>query len=327
MEQPQAQPQAPTTALLARSMLAEADGPTPEQQAPVEAEQQEAPQAETPEQPTEEAPQSQPEEEIVEWELEGQEVVKVPAKLRDYLMRDKDYRQKTMAVAEERKAVEASRAQLSQLTEHAQQIVQQAQQFAPVFGQVAAFDQQIQQIQQHLTPQLEQTDPVAYSNMGTKLFLLHQQKQQVIASAQAQMAQWKEQMSHVNAKAHMERQAQAVAEVRKSIKDFSPELGRKVGEYAAKSGLPQEALAFMDSSAPAFLLAWKASEYDRIQAEAKTSLKKVETAPPVAKPSARTQSSESKTRMEKLRDEFRKSGGKDANLSRAILREKLGLKE
>lgn len=327
MEQPQAAPEVSNTTLLARSMLAESDSDNPPAetaQEPVETSTAE------PEQDNAEAtatePQGQPEPDLHEVEFEG-EVLRVPVKIKDALMKDADYRQKTAALAEDRRATEASRQQLGQLMQHAQLIVQQSQQLAPVFGQVSALDSQIAQLQQQMTPQFEQNDPVGFSNLGTRLFLLSQQRNNIFATAQAQMAEHQARYAQVNAQANQERQAQAVAAVKKAIPQYNEQVSKDVGEYVAKSGLPREALVFMDSSAPAFLLAWKAKEYDRIQAETKVSLRKVVDKPPVAKPSARGQSSESKTRMDKLREQYRATGGKDSNLAQAILREKLGMKE
>lgn len=323
MSVPQAQPQ--TTQSLAQRLLADADSASPPEA--VEQPQAAEPGAEVQEpvaQENAEQPEGQAEPDLVEWELDG-EKVQVPAKLKDYLMRDKDYRQKTMALAEDAKLTKAAQQTFDQLAQHAQSLVQQAQQLAPVYGQVTALDQQIQQIKSYLTPQLKATDPLAFNNLGTELFLLSQQRQEIFNSAQAQMAQYRQRMDAVNAQANQVRTQQAIAEVKKAIPQFSEQVSREVGEYVAKSGLPQEALAYMDSSAPAFLLAWKAAQYDRIQAEAKTSLKKVENAAPIAKPSAKAQTSESKARMDRLQEQFRKSGGKDTNLSREILREKLGL--
>jgi hypothetical protein len=163
--------------------------------------------------------------------------------------------------------------------------------------------------------------------MGTELFLLNQQKQGILTQAQAHAERYQREMSTVNAKANQERLVHAAAEVKKVIKDFDGQIGSRLKDYAVNMGYEPIALEYMNASAPAVITLWKAMEYDRIQAETKVSLKKVEALPPVAKPSAKGQTSESKSREDKLREQFRKSGGKDDGLSRAILRERLGLGE
>lgn len=327
-----AAPQPSPLAGLAQRMLAEVDStnPEPAQAEPpkVEAEASAVDASETPATESPEGAEGQPEvPELEEVEFEG-EKFQIPAKLKKGVMLEADYRKKTAELGDQRRTVETSRETLGALTQQAQAVMQQVVQFAPVLGQVASLDGQIESITKEIgaDPNMKFSDPMRFNTLVGELFLVHQQRDSVVTNAKAQAAKLQQEMTDVNAKANSERQVQAWADVRKAIPDIDEQKARAVGEYAAKSGLPREALAFMGSSAPAFLLAWKASEFDRIQAETKVSLKKVEGLPPAAKPSAKTQTSESRAKTEKLREQFRASGGKDAALSRAILAERLGIK-
>lgn len=281
------------------------------------------------EQPVEE-PEGQPEQELSEIDIGGMKY-QVPKAVADGYMKDADYRQKTMALAEDRKATEQVKTAFAQLTQQAHGLAQQAAQFAPAFGQIAAIDGQIQNLQAQLTPELRATDPVTYSTLASDVTLLAQHRTALATRVGQAMQQHEAQLAQVNAKANLERVQRSMPELNKAIPGgYTPEAAKRAQDYLVKSGLMDElgevlpgAMDQLNYLPKAVLTMWKAAEYDRIQAETKVSLKRVEGLPPVAKPSAKAQSSEAKARTEKMREKFRESGGKDSQLSRALIRERL----
>lgn len=316
---------------LADSMIQEADDANPdawENEQPAE----EAPkdgEATQPEEAQPEEPQGQAPE-LVEIELDG-EKYQVPKKVAEGTMKEKDYRQKTMELAEERKGAEAVKAELTNLAQQARTLAEQAQRFAPAFGQVAAIDGQIQNLQRQLTAELRATDPVAFAALGTDLQLLANHRMGLVQHLDQAVRQHQAQLAEVTAKANHQRVQRALPELNKAVPGgFTQEAAKRAHEYLVNSGLSAElnevmpgALDTLNYLPKAVLTMWKAAEYDRLQANIKTSQKKVENLPPVARPSAKVQSSEQKAKTEKLRDKFRETGGKDSQLSRALIHERL----
>ena len=194
MEPNQAQPQAPSDnpiGDLARGFLGDLEAnPDPEQRDAVPEEvaaeeaapEGEAQQEEPEEQEAEEATPAEPEIPLVEVELEDGRKVQVPEEVKGHLMRDKDYRQKTMALAEQRKGYE-------QLTAKAQQMAAQAQQMAPYHAQLFAMDNRAQQLQQALASQQPADDPIEYNRTQGELAILLRNRDALAGGLHQQMSQ------------------------------------------------------------------------------------------------------------------------------------------
>ena len=262
------------------------------------------------EQPT---PEEDPLEEV---EFEGKQY-QVPVEIKRGLLREADYTRKTQEVASERKQVHAERAQL-------QQMLPVIEQLAPQLGQLSALDGQIASLQQQLSHDLRINDPVQYGLIANDLMMARQNRDQFvqhIGNVRGQLVQAFNAHQTQAAQARMQREMPIL---QAAVKDFTPEVhGKQVADYLKKSGLPDEALSYLDTSPAALALAWKAREYDRIQADKTTAQKRVEKLPPVAKPGQRVSSAQADTDFNKLREANRKAGGKDPNLRRAVLRQQL----
>lgn len=292
----------------------------PKQEAAPEPEPQVQPEAlseqpATEEAPAQEAPEAQPIEDLAEVDYEG-EKLKVPSKIKDALLRQADYTRKTQEIAEKRRVVEDRERTLLQT-------LQLSEQLAPALGQLQQMDQQIQAIQQALTPQLEEGDPLRFNSLGTKLTMLLNQRQNFAQGLQGYQQQLVQQMTQARQKALNEKLQDALPKVQQAIKGFSPETGKQVAEYAKSSGLSQEEIEFASFSAPLVISLWKAREFDRLQAAKPKVQQAVANLPPVAKPGARSaQSTEQGTRLKEATQEWRKSGGKDADALARVLRQR-----
>src|SRR6185312_6962208 len=85
-------------------------------------------------------PKGQPEADTVEFETDGKQY-KVPKELEPYLLHDKDYRHKTMELAEEKKAVQALKDNYAAAFKVATELPQYATAIQMVDAQLAQYQQ------------------------------------------------------------------------------------------------------------------------------------------------------------------------------------------
>jgi hypothetical protein len=276
-----------------------------ESQPKPEATEVETPEAETP------APV---EDTTFEYDLDG-EKVNVSEKLKGRLMADKDYRQKTMALAESRRQLEA-------LTANAQQTALQAQQMAPYFAQLNQMDSRAQQLHQALQSQELAQDPLTYNRVQGELAILLRNRD---AYAQG-LSQQTEQLS-ARQKAI---QAQKLAlDVPKLLEEFpeiaKPEVQQQLVKLAQDAGLPQEAIDYLNYSAAGAKIVAMAFRYQTMvkdQATSRAKLQEKVKGLPAASPSSRAPDKAAKDQQ--LTKQWQKGGGKmsDPTLD-AILRSRL----
>lgn len=261
---------------------------------------QETPVEEAPAEVAQEAETPIPETPLVEVDIDG-EKYQIPEKVKHRVMADKDYRQKTMEVAAERK-------QLETLTATAAQLAQQAQQLAPYHAQLHHMDTRAQFLQQSLSrPELQQ-DPVEFNRVqGELAILLHQRGQFANGLQQAQ--------AHFTAEQEKVRAHQLAMDAPKLFQKFpdleKPENREKLGKYVRDAGLPQEAIAFLNYSAAGTELAWKAHQFDVMvadQAKAKAKLAEKTKDLPAASQSSRAVDVSAKDQQ--ARKEWQKRGAK-----------------
>lgn len=292
----------PTASLEERMALALGDQPTafgatnePET-APVEAEatdetpDEASPSAdETPDQPdgTEGA------DNLVEVEFEGK-LRKVEPEIKDALMRQADYTRKTMELAEHRKMFQQQQQQA---------VLQEAfqKESAPDTAALAKLEAQIDQFKQMNWAEMD-TDTIVRARQA--LDQIKEQRDEVKAKLDAKRDEFMQQVSRSR-----EQLLQQGAEFLKKTIPAWGEVAQKDSAQAALSvGFTKEEVSnFMDPRA--VHLAWKAAQWDKLQAAKPSAAQKVKTAPPVAKPgsAATTESTASKAYMES-RQRLKKSG-------------------
>lgn len=281
------------------------------QPGPQEAPAEEVETPQEPEAPAEAEPEAEtPQPELAEIEYEGKQY-KVAPELRSAFLRHADYTQKTQEAAASRKSAE-------QMTLAAQNAIAQAQQLAPYFAQLHSMQAQAQAIRQSLTPQLRDNDPIGYNTALSEYNMLTNSIQQSSGQLEQVTQQHRAQLHAVRQAAWNE---QAPALIKEFPELAKPEAVRALQEYVVNSGLPQEAIDFINYSAPAAKVFWKAQQYEKLvaeQAKAKASLKsKTQGVPPV-KPTGRAPDKEAQ--IKKLQGDWKKSGGKmtDQNLDQLL---------
>lgn len=214
-------------------------------------------------------------------------------------MQESDYRQKTMKLSEQERAVQQRQQELEARLEGL--VPQLEQQLAGQFSDI----QTIADVQN-----LASSDPVRYVQFKAQ--------QDVLASAtqaQAQLRAEREQMDNQQFAAWLETEAKTLAEIVPEAAD--PETGaayrKAVGEYAVQSGFPQERLAQM--SALEFSVLDRARKWDE-HAKAQKSTKaiakkKVAKAPKVQKPGAAEPVDTKADALKSARNRLKKHGGID----------------
>lgn len=271
-----------------------------------------AEETETPPEPEAETPPPEPEEPLVEIELEGKKA-KVPEWVKHRTMADKDYRQKTMEVAAERK-------QLGQLMATAAQIAQQAQALAPYHAQLQQMDSHLQYLNQKLQSGELREDPIAENRAMSEMAILMRNRDHLANGIQQETSRLEAQQKSLRAE-------KLKLEAPKLLQEFpdlaKPETQQKLAQYVQNEGLPPEAIEFLNYSAPGVKLAWKAHQYDVLiaeQAKAKEKLNEKVKGLPAAQPSRAPKGAQDKS----LQEKWQKSGGKfnDPTFD-ALLRQRL----
>ena len=281
----------------------------PEAEAPVE-----APETEAPAEPEAETPPPEPEVPLVEVDIDG-EKFNIPEKVKHRVMADKDYRQKTMELSAQKKALE-------QHTATAQKLVEQAQQLAPFHAQLYQMESRAQELGKLLQSAELQGDPLQYNRVQGELAILLHHKSQFSQGLQQRVSQLNEEQSKLRA----EKLAQEAPELFKEFPELAkPESRDRLTKYVNEAGLPPEAIDFLNYSASAAKLAWKAALYDQIvkdQATTRAKLKETVKTLPAAQTSRAPADQGAKNQQ--LHRAWQKGGGKisDPNFD-ALLRSKL----
>lgn len=255
------------------------------------------PQIKAPETKTGETPTPQGQAELIDHEYEGK-TYKIPAELKDALLRQSDYTRKTQEVAQTRATVEQQRAEV-------QRLAQDATQFVEHFAAVKQIDNQLQQLQQVDWQQLQATDPLKHLEMRQAWTELTQARQNVLG----QVEQSRAQLRHAQESQIAQHVNQGAEYLSKQIPDWGPEKQKALFETAQTLGYgPEEAASVIDPRQvialhELFTLRAKVAQYEAAQS---TVSKQIKAAPPkVVRPSAshdagdRPQSNEALSRLKR----------------------------
>jgi hypothetical protein len=235
-------------------------------------------------------------------EVDGKPVELTAAEMADHYkagLRQQDYTQKTMALAEQRKAAETEQ---SKAREQRDTYAQKLDHFAIVANA------ELTALQAQLTPELLHGDPVEYLD-----------KQRIVQERQAQLAQAQRELEQINGQRQQEteqamrihlqsQQEQLLAKVPewKDEGKFKVEAA-KIKDYLVAQGFAAEEANFGDHRA--VVLARKAMQFDALMARAKDAQTKVAKAPPkVERPGTPAQASEGRSAAVRR---FEQTGSRD----------------
>jgi hypothetical protein len=207
-----------------------------------------------------------------------------------------DYTQKTQALAEQRKAVEAEKSAVEQ----AKQLRDQYAQRLELIHKVLAEQNKPENIEA-----LKETDPIGYA---VKMAEQMQRKEQLAAvqAEQQRLAHMRQAEQQQALQAHLTQEAQKLSQF---IPEFSqPEKADQVRadirNYAKQIGFTDQELANVYDSR-AVLALWKAAQYDKLVSQGP---KKVSQAPPVLKSGAAKVAQPETESYKAERNRLRKSG-------------------
>lgn len=297
--------------LASQEQPAQAEAPAEQEEVAAQEPLQTEPQAE--ETQPQEAPEATPDD-WVEVELDG-EKMQVPPKWHKAFMQEKDYTQKRQA--------DADRARITEAREQGLQVREQAlQALQPLYSQAHAMESAVQQLNRLDWDALRANDPVEYSAKRADYAALLQQR----ADLQRHIEQGH---AYVNQQVQQSIAAQVKAAeplIRKVVPDWGPEKDLKLTRLALEKGAsPMELQSFVATRPWAIELMDAASKWYELQASKAQLPKRAQNLSPVAKPGAKpTHVSVEAASYRKNQEQFRKSGGKDANALRALIKAKLG---
>jgi hypothetical protein len=224
----------------------------------------------------------------------GEEVEVELDELINGYQRSKDYTQKSQALAEQRKAIDAER-------QHLEQVKQERQ----------AYAQKLQALDSFLSQQnkgedlevLKETDPIGYA---VKVAEQSQREKQlaVVRAEQQRIAQQQQAEQQQNLQNHLKAESEKLASV---IPELSTPKGdairKEIREYAKSVGWSDQELSSVYDHR-AVLTLYKAMKFEQLQKGKPETLKKVQQAPKMLKPGTstpNTKSSQEKQVMQKLR--------------------------
>lgn len=224
----------------------------------------------------------------------GEEVEVELDELINGYQRSKDYTQKSQALAEQRKAIDAER-------QHLEQVKQERQ----------AYAQKLQALDSFLSQQnrgedlevLKETDPIGYA---VKVAEQSQREKQlsVVRAEQNRIAQQQQAEQQQNLQNHLKAESEKLSSV---IPELSTPKGdairKEIREYAKSVGWSDQELASVYDHR-AVLTLYKAMKFEQLQKGKPETLKKVQQAPKMLKPGNSTpnaKSAQDKQVMQRLR--------------------------
>lgn len=207
---------------------------------------------------------------VVKWETaQGEEFAVPVAELKNGYMRDADYRQKTQALADERKAV----------VTQVQQQYQELEAYSEELGQVTSLQAQIKQYQALDWQAIRAADPQQHSALFADYMLL---KDKASDAAQALNAK-REKLTQGQQQAFRQASQEAAEALKRAIPNFGAETLKAMREYGVKEGFTAEELAQV-ADKRLLLMLHKAAQWDALQGKKPEVHNKVRALPPKGKP-------------------------------------------
>lgn len=238
------------------------------------AEDEESPSEEDTE--AQEASEEETEEEYAEIEIDG-EVLQVPAKYKDYFLRQQDYTQKTQELAQQRKEYELLQQQ-AQAQKAQYDFVQENWDSLLEANQSEAL---IKQYKDYLTQNIDSLSATDVQKIQLQIEQIRDQHNELNQTLQGK---WQE-AQQAQQQSFRELLNKGTEVLRQKIPNWGEQAQKQVREYALKAGFSEQELNSVFDPRQVEVL-WKAAQYDNLKQGAKPAVKKVQQAPTI-KPKAR----------------------------------------
>lgn len=213
---------------------------------------------------------------LVEVEYDGV-TYEVPPTLKDALMRQSDYTQKTQSVADERRAVEVMRKQV-EVAQSEQKFIQDIQ---PELNHIGYLKANIQQMEAAL--QSDRSGMTAHELMD-KTYELSVLEKQVKAITEGLETRYKD-FEEAQKQSYQELLEKGAQVLKQAIPGWSEEKQKAVRDYALSKGFSQQEVSSIIDPRHVQIL-YAAQQYEAIQSKAKPAAEKAKGAPSI-KPKAR----------------------------------------
>lgn len=218
-------------------------------------------------------PKEDTSEDYQEVEYEG-EVWQVPTKLAKAIMQERDYTQKTQQLADQRRALELQQKEVALWTEQ--------QKFGASVAEdsrkLELLDEYIKHVESTTDWKTLTTDEIVRARF--ELDQLTRQKQELQTTLQGKYQEFRQKQDLERSKIKQELEQHLA----KSIPSWSSETKGAIEKYVQSNGYPE--MAVQNMSAMDYQVAWKAMQFDKLQAEKGKAVSKAAKAPPVVKPGA-----------------------------------------
>lgn len=205
--------------------------------------------------------QSEGDDELDDWEDEGR-TYKVPKALKPRLMQQRDYTQKTMDLAAQRKAAEAERKAFAD----EQKFIREN---ADLHADIRGMARQIDAFRKITAEQWAKVDPAEASKMHVKFNLLKDKHDSALGELQRKQHEALETQREKTAK----QLEDGFARIAKDIPGWSDELAGKLNAYAVDKGYSIEDLESMPLQPHAVSTLHKAYLYDQLVAKQRAKAK------------------------------------------------------
>jgi hypothetical protein len=260
--------------------------------------------AEPDEEPDEEVSESEDSEESAapettdeaeEVEFEGK-AYKVPKELKDALLRQKDYTQKTQDVAERRRFVETQQEQLRIASEFQTKHLDKV-------TELHSLNSRLQQFAQVDWGKLADENPAQYLTLDRQQRTLQDAANRAQSELQALAQSFQQEATTAKQKA----QAQCVEELKRTFKDFGPDLVKGLDETGRTYGFSGEELANVADPRMIRVL-HDAMQYRKLQSTKSIVDKKVASAKPATASARSTPSTTANAKLAEAKSRALKSG-------------------
>jgi hypothetical protein len=238
----------------------------------------EAPTEEVVEESTEEEYQPDPkpveegeESELVEFEFDG-ELLEATPQIRDALMRQQDYTQKTQEVSAQRKQVEVIQGELEQTRKQ----FEFAQSIQDEVIKAQQLEQQAEQWHQYLRDNIDDLSSTDIEKIRLQVDDSRRERDKIIESLKAKQQEYQQ----ASEQSVLELRNKGTEVLRSKIPGWGEESQKQVREYALHSGFTEAEIAQVLDPRQVEVL-WKASQFDALQQGKTAAVQKVQAAPSI----------------------------------------------
>jgi hypothetical protein len=206
--------------------------------------------------------------EFVEVEFDG-DLYEVPPKLKDALMMQQDYTQKTQAVANDRKGLEVTMGQLEQTRLD----FEFAQEASDTMNKIAQIDQGVEQYRAYLHEQVEHLSHTDIEKIRIAIDQAQAERDKMVNELQQKQTDFQQ----AREQSHKELLEKGTDVLRGKIPSWGESHQKQMQEYALKSGFTEQEISSLIDPRQVEVL-WKAAQYDALQEGKKPAVLKAQAA-------------------------------------------------